>query len=218
MDCHSLLQQIFLTQGLNPGLLPCRQILYLLSHQGSTKKFLARGLLSCLLYLGWFLYEIRRVYLYFFSLELSGILGLGKSKNFPKGNSDKEPAALLCVTVRCQKERSAHTVGAEDLLQAGRSACQMGQAALGEKGRGEWREGSTPSPHRINGCFSACDEFGHASETLSTWATEQRVGGRTSLGSHSVKTGRHVVASGQLPCSSAASPWRLGQAHTRSEF
>ena len=32
---HFLLQGIFLTQGLNPGLLHCRQILYHLSHQGS---------------------------------------------------------------------------------------------------------------------------------------------------------------------------------------
>ena len=32
----SLLQGIFLTQGLNPGLLHCRQILYRLSHQGSS--------------------------------------------------------------------------------------------------------------------------------------------------------------------------------------
>ena len=30
-----LIQGIFLTQGLNPGLLHCRQILYFLSHQGS---------------------------------------------------------------------------------------------------------------------------------------------------------------------------------------
>ena len=30
---HSLLQGIFLTQGLNPGLLDCRQILYHMSHQ-----------------------------------------------------------------------------------------------------------------------------------------------------------------------------------------
>ena len=29
------LQGIFLTQGLNPGLLDCRQILYCLSHQGT---------------------------------------------------------------------------------------------------------------------------------------------------------------------------------------
>ena len=32
---HSLLQGIFLTQGSNPGLPPCRQILYHLSHQKS---------------------------------------------------------------------------------------------------------------------------------------------------------------------------------------
>ena len=35
VDCHSLLQGMFPTQGLNPGLLHCRRILYCLSHQGS---------------------------------------------------------------------------------------------------------------------------------------------------------------------------------------
>ena len=35
MGFHSLLQGIFLTQGLNPGLLHCCQILYCLSHQES---------------------------------------------------------------------------------------------------------------------------------------------------------------------------------------
>ena len=34
--CHSLLQKIFPTQGSNPGLLHCRQILYHPSHQEST--------------------------------------------------------------------------------------------------------------------------------------------------------------------------------------
>ena len=34
VGCHSLLQGIFLTQGSNPGLLHCKQILYHLSHQG----------------------------------------------------------------------------------------------------------------------------------------------------------------------------------------
>ena len=34
---HFLLQGIFLTQGSNPGLSHCRQILYCLSHQGSPK-------------------------------------------------------------------------------------------------------------------------------------------------------------------------------------
>ena len=35
VGCHALPQGIFLTQGSNPGLLHCRQILYRLSHQGS---------------------------------------------------------------------------------------------------------------------------------------------------------------------------------------
>ena len=33
--CLSLLQGVFPTQGSNPGLLHCRQILYQLSHKGS---------------------------------------------------------------------------------------------------------------------------------------------------------------------------------------
>ena len=35
VGCHSLLQEIFQTQGSNPGLLNCKQILYFLSHQGN---------------------------------------------------------------------------------------------------------------------------------------------------------------------------------------
>ena len=35
VGCHFLLQEIFPTQGLNPGLPHCRQMLYRLSHQGS---------------------------------------------------------------------------------------------------------------------------------------------------------------------------------------
>ena len=35
VGCHFLLQGIFPTQGSNPGLLHCRQVLYHLSHQGS---------------------------------------------------------------------------------------------------------------------------------------------------------------------------------------
>ena len=37
VGCHSFLQGIFLTSGLNPGLLHCRQILYCLSYQGSPR-------------------------------------------------------------------------------------------------------------------------------------------------------------------------------------
>ena len=35
VGCDSLLQGVFLTQGLNPGQLHCRQSLYHLSHLGS---------------------------------------------------------------------------------------------------------------------------------------------------------------------------------------
>ena len=37
VGCHSLLQVIFLTQGLNPYLQHCRQIPYHLNYQGSPK-------------------------------------------------------------------------------------------------------------------------------------------------------------------------------------
>ena len=37
VGCHALLQGIFPTQGSNPGLPHCRQILYQLSHKGSPR-------------------------------------------------------------------------------------------------------------------------------------------------------------------------------------
>ena len=37
VGCHALLQGIFPTQGLSPGLQHCRRILYHLSHQGSPR-------------------------------------------------------------------------------------------------------------------------------------------------------------------------------------
>ena len=42
MGHHALLQRIFPTQGSNPGLPHCRQILYCLSHQGSPKPYIPR--------------------------------------------------------------------------------------------------------------------------------------------------------------------------------
>ena len=39
--CHAFLQGIFPTQGSNPGLPHCRQILYCLRHQGSPGKTIA---------------------------------------------------------------------------------------------------------------------------------------------------------------------------------
>ena len=52
MVCHFLLQGIFPTQGLNPGLPHCRRILYHLSHQGIptmdyTSRTLTPGWLGC---------------------------------------------------------------------------------------------------------------------------------------------------------------------------
>ena len=48
---HSILQEIFPTQGLNPGLPHCRQILCQLSHQGSpeyiVKQHVSRGWHTC---------------------------------------------------------------------------------------------------------------------------------------------------------------------------
>ena len=44
VGCHALLQGIFPTQGLNPGLQHCRWILYCLSHNGL---YLKRGIVIC---------------------------------------------------------------------------------------------------------------------------------------------------------------------------
>ena len=47
----SLLQWIFPTQGLNPGLSHCRQIIYQLSYQGSRQSFLLQTLAGPILVL-----------------------------------------------------------------------------------------------------------------------------------------------------------------------
>ena len=46
VGCHFLLQGIFPTQALNPGLLHCRQILYQLSHQGNPNKVMRMMLIQ----------------------------------------------------------------------------------------------------------------------------------------------------------------------------
>ena len=45
--CHFLLQGIFPTQGSNPGLLHCRQMLYWLSYKGSPNIYTAKSPQSC---------------------------------------------------------------------------------------------------------------------------------------------------------------------------
>ena len=44
VGCHALLQELLPTQGSNPGLSYCRQILYRVSHQGSPLDFLKKHL------------------------------------------------------------------------------------------------------------------------------------------------------------------------------
>ena len=46
VGCHALLYGIFPTQGSNPGLQHCKQILYYLSHQGSPSVLLGRPYLK----------------------------------------------------------------------------------------------------------------------------------------------------------------------------
>ena len=48
VGCHALLQGILLTQGSNPGVLHCRQILYHLSHQGTHLFIICLCLSVCL--------------------------------------------------------------------------------------------------------------------------------------------------------------------------
>ena len=57
VGCHFLLQGIFPTQGLNPGLLQCRQILYWLNHKGSPgiKEWILEGDFKMLLCKQYFL-------------------------------------------------------------------------------------------------------------------------------------------------------------------
>ena len=48
MGRHALLQEIFPTQGSNPGLPHCRRIIYHLSHQGTPKPYIPRFNLATL--------------------------------------------------------------------------------------------------------------------------------------------------------------------------
>ena len=58
VGCHALLQGFFLTQELNPGLLPCRHFLYHLSHQGKPCMMIAK-----------LIYRLFAVIDYYFSLS-----------------------------------------------------------------------------------------------------------------------------------------------------
>ena len=72
VGCHFLFQGIFLSQGLNLGLLHYRQILYHLSHQGSP--------LSLLLLSKFFVFDFRLIITCFrvalFKFNLFGVMAL----------------------------------------------------------------------------------------------------------------------------------------------
>ena len=58
----SLLQGIFQTQGLNPGVLSCRRILYHLSHQGTLVLSILKELSFVSNYLSLFAYDVFNCY------------------------------------------------------------------------------------------------------------------------------------------------------------
>ena len=64
VGCHFLLQGIFPTQGSNPGLLHCRQILYWLSYKGSPCCSLCgHKELDTTKWLSWFFFFLKKVQL-----------------------------------------------------------------------------------------------------------------------------------------------------------
>ena len=67
---HSLLQGIFPTQGMNPGLLHDRQILYQLSHQGSPKSKMFLGKCHIALENMWVIFQYLLILI--FNIILSG--------------------------------------------------------------------------------------------------------------------------------------------------
>ena len=66
-EYYSLLQGIFPTQGWNPGLLCCRQILYHLSHQGRLgvlSTFLIYGIITYYRVIGMYTHhKLRKIYI-----------------------------------------------------------------------------------------------------------------------------------------------------------
>ena len=49
VGCYALFQGIFPTQGWNPGILPCRRVLYHLSHWGSPYTYTHIYFILCIL-------------------------------------------------------------------------------------------------------------------------------------------------------------------------
>ena len=97
VGCHSLLQGIFPTQESNPGLLPCRQILYHLSHQEALR---VPGGKWTLMMLSSHARHVARVYYLIKSPQLlrKGCNGLAK-KFVPYHFTEKKPNILANWTL-----------------------------------------------------------------------------------------------------------------------
>ena len=80
---HSLLQRIFPTQGLNLGLLHCREILYHLSHQGK---------LCLLKYKFQWILERRTCTVYYFPMHIFSYFAILITSGFPGGSEGKASA------------------------------------------------------------------------------------------------------------------------------
>ena len=99
LDCHLLLQRIFLTQGSNLGLLHCRQMLYRLIHQGSPipKKSNSKECSDChtvvlISHANNIMLKILQVNLqYYMNQELSDV-----EVEFQKGRGTRDQIASIC--------------------------------------------------------------------------------------------------------------------------
>ena len=112
MGCHFLLQEIFLIQGLNPGLLHCRQTLYHLSHQGSPhpevliKSFMLYIIASILTYTGslyhfHYLYPNHHPLLYLWKPQIQSLKTLSSRSHLLRTQRKRER----------EKERDAEGLG-----------------------------------------------------------------------------------------------------------
>ena len=112
VGCHSLLQGIFPTQRVNPGLPHCRQILYCLSHQRS---LIFIG--NCYFHLFMFYFWLRWVFVPLLGLSLVAASG---------GYLHRGAHASHCDGVSCSR---AQALGAQGSAAAARRLSSCGALA-----------------------------------------------------------------------------------------
>ena len=141
VGCHALLQGIFPTQGLNPGLLHCRQILYHLSHQGSPR-FLKMNSKQWLIYIE-FLSALPR-------LIIITVMRKRSNQSILKEISPEYSLEGLMLKLKLQYfgHLMQRTASLEKILMLGKIGW--------EKGKAEWEKGTTAEEmvewhQRLNG-------------------------------------------------------------------